>query len=149
MWSTDRATHHGPTLSFDGIHQYPKPAGGWVPIWVSGTVQPRSMARLARFGSVWIPWGADAADLAGSIPRMREAVAAHDRDPAGIGVVANVAAARTDDGAIDLDATLEGVPALHEAGATDFRMLVPVPADPTEAEGLLGDLVTRFRARAG
>jgi alkanesulfonate monooxygenase SsuD/methylene tetrahydromethanopterin reductase-like flavin-dependent oxidoreductase (luciferase family) len=105
------------------------------------------MARLARFGSVWIPWGADAADLTGSIPRMREAVAAHDRDPAGIGVVANVAAARRDDGAIDLDATLDGVPAMQEAGVTDFRMLVPVPADHAEAEDLLGDMVARFRAR--
>jgi probable F420-dependent oxidoreductase len=149
LWTTDRAAHHGATLSFDGIHQYPKPAGGGVPIWVSGTVQTRSMARLARFGSVWIPWGADAADLAASIPRMREAVAAQDRDPAGIGVVANVGAVRDDAGAIDLDATLASVPSLHEAGATDFRMLVPVPADPAEAEDLLGDMVTRFRARTG
>ena len=54
---------------------------------------------------------------------------------------------RSDDGAIDLDATLERVPALHEAGVTDFRMLVPVPADPSEAEDLLGDMVARFRAR--
>ncbi len=147
LWSTDRAAHHGATVSFEGIHQYPKPAGGGVPIWISGTVQPRSMARLARFGSVWIPWGADAADLGTSIPAMRAAVAAHDRDPADIGVVANVPAARDDGGDVDLDATLAPVPALAEAGATDFRMLVPVPAEPAEAEDLLGDMVTRFRAQ--
>jgi len=147
LWSNDRAAHHGETVTFDGIHQYPKPAGGGVPIWISGTVQPRSMARLARFGSVWIPWGADAADLTASIPRMRAAVAAQDRDPGGIGVVGNVMGARDGDGAIDLDATLEPVASLAQAGVTDFRMLVPVPADLAEAEDLLGDMVTRFRER--
>ncbi len=47
----------------------PKPRQeGGVPIWVSGTVNKRSARRLARFGSGWIPWGADAGNLVESIP---------------------------------------------------------------------------------
>ena len=42
LWSEQRASYKDDLLSFDAIHQMPKPrqAGG-VPIWVSGTINPR------------------------------------------------------------------------------------------------------------
>jgi hypothetical protein len=36
---------------------------GGVPLWISGTVNPRVVNRLARFGTGWIPWGPAAADV--------------------------------------------------------------------------------------
>src|SRR5580698_4900488 len=57
LWTSGAASYGSPGLSFDSIHQMPKPLQpGGVPIWVSGTVNDRSMERLARFGSGWIPW---------------------------------------------------------------------------------------------
>lgn len=146
LWRDDRASFDDSDLRFDGIHQYPKPIARRVPIWVSGTVQPRSMARLARFGDVWIPWGADAAALLESIPRMRAAVADHGRDPDGIGVTAMVPGVRDDAGAVDVAATLAPVPDLVAAGVIDVRPAVPVPVDLAEAEDFLGRFVEHFRS---
>ena len=57
LWRDRVASHDGEGLKFTRIHQMPKPLQpGSVPIWVSGTVNPRAMQRLARFGTGWIPW---------------------------------------------------------------------------------------------
>ena len=147
LWTETRASLHTDRLTFDDIHQMPKPVQpGGVPIWVSGTVNRRSMRRLARFGSGWIPWGPDAADLPAGITRMRAAVAAEGRDPDGIGVVANLAVSVDDDGRVDHDATMRGVPALVEAGATDFRAMLRIAPDAPDAQEKMAALVAAFRA---
>ena len=75
LWRNERVNFESDELSFSGIHQMPKPTQpGGVPIWTSGTVNSRSMDRLAAYGSGWIPWGDDAADVEGGIERMRRAV---------------------------------------------------------------------------
>jgi len=60
LWREQVASYNSPELSFEKIHQMPKPrqAGG-VPIWISGTINARVIRRMASFGSGWIPWGAD------------------------------------------------------------------------------------------
>ncbi|WP_436794957.1 TIGR03619 family F420-dependent LLM class oxidoreductase [Actinospongicola halichondriae] len=147
LWTEDAASHESDELQFSGIHQQPKPVqSGGVPIWVSGTVNPRSMRRLARFGSGWIPWGADAADLAASIGHMRDAVTEHGRDPSSIGVVGGLRVVTDDDGAIDVDATLEPVADAVAAGVTTFHTGVTLPADVDDAAAMLQPLVTAFRA---
>src|SRR6202789_3878403 len=63
LWRERAATYQSDELSFVNIHKMPKPVqAGGVPIWVSGRVNDRSMDRLARYGSGWIPWAEDAAD---------------------------------------------------------------------------------------
>ena len=58
LWREERARFDDGLLAFEHIHQMPKPLReGGVPLWVSGTVNPRVARRLARFGSGWIPWG--------------------------------------------------------------------------------------------
>lgn len=140
LWRQDAASYAADELSFERIHQQPKPVqDGGVPIWVGGTVNERSMRRLARFGTGWIPWGPDAADLPGGIDRMRAAVAHHDRDPHDLGVVAAIRAV-TDEGRVDVDATAAPVPGLVDAGATDIRVGMRIPADEAEAAEVLGAL---------
>jgi probable F420-dependent oxidoreductase len=147
LWTETRASLHSDRLAFDDIHQMPKPVQpGGVPIWVSGTVNPRSMRRLARFGTGWIPWGPDAADLPAGIARMREAVEAEGRDPEGIEVVANLPVVVGDEGEVDLDATMSGVPGLVAAGATDFRAMLRLASDAPDAQERMAALVTAFRA---
>ena len=149
LWTQERASVSTAELSFEGIHQMPKPTAGTVPVWVSGTVNRRSMARLARFGSGWIPWGPDAADIASGIDRMREAVAATGRDPSGIEVAVNVRLERDDRGEPQLTPTMAPVPGLIAAGATDLRIHLPTPQGVDRAEEYLAPWVDAFEAAAG
>lgn len=147
LWRDQTASHDGDSLTFANIHQMPKPqqAGG-IPIWVSGTINARSMDRLARYGSGWIPWGDDAADIETAIGRMRTAVAERDRDPSDIGVVGSLRAVKGDDGTLDLGQTMEPVRRLRDAGVTDFRIGVAPPAGHEAATEHLGQIVSAFRS---
>ncbi|WP_420618342.1 TIGR03619 family F420-dependent LLM class oxidoreductase [Candidatus Poriferisocius sp.] len=149
LWSSCPADFSDDQLEFSRIYMQPQPVQpGGVPIWVSGTVNPRAMRRLARFGSGWIPWGdAMAGDMESHIGQMREAVAGYDRDPSGLGVVGTLPIVRTDDG-VDLAATMDSVPALVEAGVTDFRAHLPIPSDAAEAHDYLAQVVAAFRPAA-
>ena len=150
LWTSCPADFSDDQLEFSRIYMQPQPVQpGGVPVWVSGTVNPRSMRRLARFGSGWIPWGdAMGGDMAAHIDQMREAVAGFDRDPSGLGVVGTLPIVRTDDG-VDMAATMDGVPALAAAGVTDFRAHLPIPSDAAAAHDYLSGVVAAFRPAAG
>jgi probable F420-dependent oxidoreductase len=145
LWREPRATVDLDGLAFEGIHMMPKPRQPLgVPIWVSGRCNERVARRLARFGRGWIPWGEDSADVAASIPRMREAVAAAGGDGDAIQVAGTLPAVRRDDRSIDLDATMERVPPLVDAGVTDFRAYLPVPSAYDAAVDYLGGIADGF-----
>lgn len=146
LWSGNDVEFIDDRLQFDHIWQEPKPCGGAVPIWVSGTTQPRAMRRLARFGAGWIPWGDDAADITAGITRMRAAVEAEGRDPGGLGVVGNLPSVVDDTGAVDLEATMAAVPALTAAGVSDFRGNVRLGATDEQALDELSRYVEAFRS---
>ncbi|MEM9202402.1 MAG: TIGR03619 family F420-dependent LLM class oxidoreductase [Actinomycetota bacterium] len=142
LWSANRVDFADDRLAFEDISQEPKPSTGTVPIWVSGTTNPRAMGRLARFGAGWIPWGADAADIGAGIARMREAVAGQGRDPDGIGVVGSLPTVRNDAGRPDVAATMAPVPAMVDAGVTDFRSnvrLIPEAGVDDQLAALVGE----------
>jgi probable F420-dependent oxidoreductase len=145
LWREQRAGVDVPGLSFEAIHMMPKPLQpGGVPIWVSGRVNERVARRLARFGSGWIPWGEDADDLTGSIPRMREAVDAAGGDGEGIQVAGMLPTVRREDRGIDLDATIDRTLPLVEAGVTDFRAFLPVPSAYDAAVDYLRGIADAF-----
>jgi probable F420-dependent oxidoreductase len=147
LWREPRAKVDLDGLTFEAIHMMPKPVQpGGVPLWVSGRVTERVARRLARFGSGWIPWGEDAADLPTSIPRMREAVAAADGDADAIQVAGTLPTERGEDRSIDLDATMERVHPLVEAGVTDFRAYVPVPSVYDAAVDYLRGIADEFHS---
>ena len=145
LWRHDEADFADDRIRFSAIHQMPKPGDGTVPIWVSGTVQPRSMQRLARFGDGWIPWGDDAARLPDSIARMRAAVRDAGRDPSAVGVVGTLPTVLDADGAIDLGATMAVVPSLVEVGVTDFRSNARFGSNGERLTDEIGRLVEAFR----
>jgi probable F420-dependent oxidoreductase len=147
LWRNETANYESGELSFSHIHQMPKPTQpGGVPIWVSGTVNGRSMDRLARYGSGWIPWGDDAVDVAGGIARMRAAVADRDRDPGDIGVVGTLVPVRDGDKNVDLAQTMASVPAFRQAGVTDFRINLAAPSGQSALTDYLGEVVAAFRS---
>ena len=150
FWREPRASVDLTGLSFDAIHMMPKPLQpGGVPIWVSGRINDRVAQRLARFGSGWIPWGEDAEDLVSSISRMRVAVAAAGGDGDAIQVAGTLPVVRRDDRGIELDATMERVGPLVDAGITDFRAYLPVPSAYDDAVDYLRGVVDAFRGATG
>jgi probable F420-dependent oxidoreductase len=150
LWRDRRASYESDELRFNGIHMMPKPvAPDGVPLWISGTLNDRVVARLARFGAGWIPWGEDLFDLSASINRMRERVSALGREPASIGVVGSLALAPDEHGRIDVGAALASVPALIADGVTDVRLFMPLPSSHALLVEQLGELVAGFRAVNG
>jgi probable F420-dependent oxidoreductase len=145
LWREPSAKVDLDGLAFEAIHMMPKPVQpGGVPIWVSGRLNERVAHRLARFGSGWIPWGEDAADLAAGIPRMREAVAAADGDAGVIQVAGTLPTVRREDRSVDLDATMDRTIPLVDAGVTDFRAYLPVPSEYDAAVDYLRGLAEAF-----
>ena len=145
LWRDQVACYSGHTVSFDRIHQMPKPVqAGGVPIWVSGRVNAAVARRLARYGAGWIPWGADFTSLPKEIGRMREAVAAHGRDPDEIAVVGSLGSLPYD----DLPRLCDAARALVAAGATDIRVPGRVPEGREAARDYLASLVMHLRDQA-
>jgi probable F420-dependent oxidoreductase len=145
LWTEQRAVYDSPELSFDGIHQMPKPLQpGGVPIWISGTVNARVANRLARFGTRWMPWGPAITDLAGAIPAMKQAVADAGGDPTELQVQATALLRKTPDGFLDVDKSLAPVAQLVEAGATEVRFTGSLP-DAEHAAEQFSQLVSAFR----
>jgi probable F420-dependent oxidoreductase len=150
LWREPRASYDSPDLHFEAIHMMPKPLQpGGVPIWVSGTINPRVVRRVATFGSGWIPWGAAAADPVTGIAEMRQRLADAGRDPAGLQVTGTLPLVKADDGSLDLDRTMEAVPRLADAGLTDVRIQFRLLDGSTAALEELSGIVRAFRTAAG
>ena len=147
LWRDPVANYDSPELTFERIHQMPKPRQeGGVPIWVSGTVNKRSARRLARYGSGWIPWGTDAANLVETIPAMRALVEAEGGDPS-FGVVGNATLVRDAEGAVDLAATFAGAAPMVEAGVTDVRAGgIPLADSYDDNVAIFSGVVKAFRS---
>jgi probable F420-dependent oxidoreductase len=150
LWKQRSASYEDDELSFSKIHQMPKPyQHDGIPIWVSGTVNDRTMDRLARYGSGWIPWGDDAADIEGGIRRMRSALADRGRESHQIGVVGNLRLLREESGIVNLNQTMSKVPVLLDAGVTDFRIGLVIPSGQQAATEFMSEVVASFRVASG
>ncbi len=136
LWRENEVSYQSPGLTFDRIHQMPKPLQpGGVPIWVSGTVNRAVARRLGRFGKGWIPWGDDARDIAAGIARMRAAVERAGGDPDGFGVTGTLRVRATADGRPDLADVSANAVSFAKAGVTDLRMTHwPLPAGDRERD---------------
>ncbi len=150
LWRNEAAEYKSDRLEFESIHCNPKPVqAGGVPFWVSGTLNPRVLERIARFGSGWIPWGPDAVNPTDGMVKVREALDAAGRDAKGFQVTANLPVARAEDKSVDLGQTFDGVPKLVEAGVTDFRVMLRIPREVAQATDYLSPIVESFRKTVG
>jgi alkanesulfonate monooxygenase SsuD/methylene tetrahydromethanopterin reductase-like flavin-dependent oxidoreductase (luciferase family) len=147
LWTEQRSSYHSPELSFENIHQMPKPTRAeGVPIWVSGTVNDAVARRLTRFGTGWIPWGPAIQDPAGGITEMKDRIAGLGGDPSGLQVLGHAKTVKRPDGSLDAAATVASAPALVAAGVTDVRVTCSLPRDADRATEVLSELVEAFRA---
>jgi probable F420-dependent oxidoreductase len=150
LWRDNPASFTAAGRDVSDIHCMPKPVQpGGVPVWVSGTFNPRVVSRIVRYGSGWIPWGPWLDDPVPGIPLVSAALVEAGRDPAGFGFMATLTPALDGDGRADLGATFEPVGRLVAAGMTDFRVRLPVPAELNHACDFLGAVMDRFRLLTG
>jgi len=150
LWRDQAASYHGEGLDFDAIHCMPKPVQpNGVPLWVSGTVNRRVLARVVKFGSGWIPWGGDVDTVAESAAQVHESLRAAGRTIEGFEITGFLNRAKNDRGALDLQATMAVVPAMVAAGVTDFRLNVSVPNRLDEATETFREVASAFRASVG
>jgi probable F420-dependent oxidoreductase len=150
FWSESPAAYQRDGLEFAQIWCEPKPLQpGGVPFWVSGRLNRNVINRIVRYGSGWIPWGEWAGDVEHGIEVLRDAFAAAGREWDGFEVRGGIPVKTRDDGSIDMDASLAGVPAQVAAGVTDFSVNARLAADPDDARAMLGDIVSAFRAVVG
>lgn len=146
LWGRQRCSYRSPELSFEGIHQMPKPVqAGSVPIWVSGTVNDAVARRLARFGSGWIPWGPAIADPAAAIAEMKDKITDLGGDPSDLEVLGHASTVKRADRTVDIKATAASAVPLIAAGVTDVRVTMSLPRDVSQATDLLAELVEAFR----
>lgn len=83
------------------------------------------------------------------IPRVRAALEAAGRDPAGFGVRGTLPVVMDDDGRVDGDRTAAPVPAMAEAGVTDFGLAGAFAVDDDTAGEQLSTVVSAFAAATG
>jgi probable F420-dependent oxidoreductase len=147
LWRDTPAAIETPTLSFHDVFCEPKPAQpGGVPLWIGGVLHARNLERIVRWGDAWIPiMGASVSDIVDGARRIAEAWRAVGRDPLALQVQAPIRIERGDDGRPDLARSMESVPELVAAGATDIQVsLKPFNADPAAAPAVLAEIARRF-----
>jgi probable F420-dependent oxidoreductase len=150
LWREEVAAHSSPDVNFTKIHMQPKPLQpGGVPIWIGGSLHAAAMQRIVRFGSGWIPWGPDAADPAAGLAKIRAALADAGRDSEGFEVTAYLPAIKNNSGNLDREATMAAVPAMVEAGITDFRVRIRLPKEADAVRDTIAPLVESFGQAAG
>lgn len=98
LWTREETEFHGDFVDFDPVFCWPKPVQRpHPPIYVGGGSE-RTFARVAEYGSAWMPSGVHPKELGAQIDRMRQV--------AGAGTPVVVYAAPHDPEALDIYAEL-------------------------------------------
>ncbi|MBL7487704.1 TIGR03619 family F420-dependent LLM class oxidoreductase [Frankia sp. AgB1.9] len=147
LWAPGAATVDLPTVRFEKIWCDPKPAQPNGPgILFSGPLTKRNLRRITELGDGWIPiMGETPEGVATGAATIRSAWAAAGRGDATPRVRHTLPLVRGEDGALDLDRTLAGAPALAETGATEVSVAISAfLSDGGEAVAWVADLGQRW-----
>jgi alkanesulfonate monooxygenase SsuD/methylene tetrahydromethanopterin reductase-like flavin-dependent oxidoreductase (luciferase family) len=126
LWSQERATFEGTTVSFRDVYLRPQPPGGSIPVHIGGHSDVAAR-RAGRIGNGFFPFGVERDQLPGLVATLRRAAEDAGRDPSSIEITVSSYA-------VDGDRALADVEALGALGAT--RIVVPsalFQSDPDHA----------------
>jgi probable F420-dependent oxidoreductase len=83
LWSGERATYDGPTVTLRDAPMLPTPVNGRVPLWVGGKGGPRLLRLIAEYADGWnVVWRVDPDGYAARAAAARSAFELAGRDPA-------------------------------------------------------------------
>lgn len=124
LWADQPASFHSDSVSFDGLFQMPQPVQPRIPILLGVKANARNAALVAELCDGW----ESGPDDSNSLDKLREgsrlyrdAFVAAGRDPAGLRVRAHLPRTMKADGSgFDLERIFAAVPAMQEAGVTEF-----------------------------
>ncbi len=145
LWGESPATFTSETVGFEDIYCSPKPAQERLPIWFGGVLHNRNLRRIRELGDGWIPiMTANVEDVRQGAARL---AALEEQPPLGRWQVLASAIVGVDaSGRPDLARTMDSVPELLEAGATDIHVsLGAVCRNPEKAGDAIGEIVRRFQ----
>lgn len=147
LWADGPSTFSSDTVAFEDIWCRPQPTQDRLPIWFGANATERTADRIARLGDGWMPLSATSpADITEGVATIAAAYAAHDRDPGDLLVRTSLPIVRGDAG-IDLDASMEGVDPLIEAGVTSFSVNLRRMAAPEDARPWLESVADAWRGK--
>jgi probable F420-dependent oxidoreductase len=150
LWGDSPATYSSPTISFGPTWCHPTPLQtGGVPFWIAGRISSKTVARMVRFGSGWIPWGEYQRDVVKGIEQLRKPFEEAGRDLAEFGIRGNLVVRFDGKSRLDSTATFEPIRALLEAGVNDFGLMGKIPNDAAEREQVLREVVAGFDVVTG
>ena len=124
LWENQPATFHSETVSFDGLLQMPQPIQKRIPIILGVKANEKNAALVAELCDGW----ESGPDDSRSLDKLREgsriyrdAFVEAGRDPADLIVRAHLPRVMTQDGSwFDFERIFAQIPALREAGVTEF-----------------------------
>ena len=119
LWRDAPASFRSETVSFDELWCLPRPLQtDGVPIWFGVALGPKNLARIVELGAGWMPMDGSPEVIRSGVACCARPSSAAGRDFAGFGVRAHARVVLGESRRPDLERTLEGLPALAEAGAT-------------------------------
>jgi probable F420-dependent oxidoreductase len=115
LWSQERASLEGKTVSFRDVFLRPQPPGGTIPVHIGGHSEIAAH-RAGRIGDGFFPFGVDRSELPQLVDMMNRAAKTAGRDASSLELTVSSYS-------IDEDAAVAEVRALEALGAT--RIVLP------------------------
>jgi probable F420-dependent oxidoreductase len=129
LWQEQPATFRSETVSFEGLFSMPQPIQKRIPILLAVKANEKNAALVAELCDGWETGPDDSKSLVKlreGVQIYREAFAAAGRDPDLLIVKSHLFPQRTEQGDIDWGQTFANVPAMLEAGVTEFAIAMPM-----------------------
>jgi probable F420-dependent oxidoreductase len=152
LWEEQPASFRSETVSFEGLYSMPQPVQKRIPILLAMKANEKNAGLVAELCDGWEtgPDDSKSADkLREGVRIYRAAFAAAGRDPQDLIVKSHLFPQRTEQGEIDWELTFSNVPALLEAGATEFACAMPIgmksPVPMDEIAGFMDQLVRKAK----
>lgn len=119
LWSESPTSFSSSTVSFERMHSRPFPVqGSALPVWFGISASQRNCQRIAELGQGWIPISKKPDIVAEGVKNIHKAMAELGRDPGQLAVRAGLETKVDENGTPDFAATLTGLDAMLDAGAT-------------------------------
>ena len=129
LWGEQPATFKSETVSFAGLYSMPQPAQKRIPILLALKANEKNAELVADLCDGWETGPDDSKSLdklKEGVMIHRRAFAAAGRDPQSLIIKSHLFPKRTEQGAIDWNETFANVPAMLDAGVTEFACAMPI-----------------------